>query len=100
MFTVDSQGNLYSTGNDDEDWVHPKLVPECLSSKLKKCFVRKYDGGRDELEFARYIMRNAKVLHTLTITSNSSTIPEEKLEIIKKLSSCQRISVECELFFE
>ncbi|KAL3007542.1 hypothetical protein AAZX31_08G341100 [Glycine max] len=99
ILVIDKENGFTKT-SVDENWVYPRFVPKGLSSKLKRCCVRNYEGQEGELQFARYIMQNARVLGALTICSTTSSNPEAKLQMIKKLSTCPRISVTCELSFE
>ncbi|XP_020225220.1 F-box/FBD/LRR-repeat protein At5g56420 [Cajanus cajan] len=82
----------------EESWVYPQSVPNCLSSQLKRCSLKNYDGRQHEVGFAKYIMQNARVLYDLTIQSRSSDL-EIKFRMIKDLSTCPRISATCEINF-
>ncbi|TKY66133.1 F-box/FBD/LRR-repeat protein [Spatholobus suberectus] len=100
ILVIDKEINCFVRNRVNETLAYPQIVPICLLTQLKRCCIKKYEGGEGELRFARYIMQNARVLRALTICSISSSNPEEKLQMIKKLSSCPRISVTCELYFE
>nr|KYP55998.1 F-box protein At4g10400 family [Cajanus cajan] len=90
---------IYMYYNDwEESWVYPQSVPNCLSSQLKRCSLKNYDGRQHEVGFAKYIMQNARVLYDLTIQSRSSDL-EIKFRMIKDLSTCPRISATCEINF-
>ncbi|XP_045802181.1 F-box/FBD/LRR-repeat protein At5g53840-like [Trifolium pratense] len=74
-----------------ENWVDPTFVPQCLSLQLKTCIMRHFLGQESEIQFTRYILKNARVLQTMKIHCG------EDLEIEKELSLCPRASSTCEL---
>jgi hypothetical protein len=82
---------------DDDIWEDPKIVPECLSSKLKTCLFKNYRGKKCELQFADYVMRSSKVLTNMTIHCVCSTDINAKYQMLQKLSLCLR---GCKLIFE
>lgn len=84
----------------DECWKDPPIVPECLSSQLKTCHIRVYKGTKYDLEFAKYIMENSKVLETMTINSICSLDINAKYQLLMKLSSYTRGSTTCKLLFD
>ncbi|XP_027348301.1 FBD-associated F-box protein At4g10400-like [Abrus precatorius] len=84
----------------DEDWEDPHFVPECISSLLKTCCLRNYKGIKCELQFAKYILQNSKVLRTMTIQSTFEVDMTEKLQMLMKLSVLPRSSATCKLSFE
>ncbi|XP_057436460.1 F-box/FBD/LRR-repeat protein At4g26340-like [Lotus japonicus] len=89
-----------STDFDDVVWISPPVVPECLSSQLRKCSMTNYEGTKSELNFAEYVMQNSRALQTMTISTRcSSELMVDKLELFEKLSSCPRSSRICELSF-
>jgi hypothetical protein len=79
----------YITKDDQE------LVPRCLSSSLTTCTIRDFATTTLEslIMLARFIMKNARVLETMTICSNG----ERFSEIERQLSSCPRASATCQL---
>lgn len=83
--------------DDDDIWEDPKIVPECLSSKLKTCLFKNYRGKKCELQFADYVMRSSKVLTKMTIHCVCSTDINAKYQMLQKLSLCLR---GCKLIFE
>lgn len=97
MFVI---GITTPVDEQDEKWVHPQFVPECLISKLKSFRVSQYEGKECELQFVRFIMQNARVLLKVTIGSGSFSNPPKELQMLKDLSSCPRGSITCELYFE
>jgi hypothetical protein len=84
--------------DDHEDiWEDLKIVPECLSSKLKTCLFKNYKGKKCELQFADYVMHSSKVLTNMTIHCVCSTDLNAKYQMLQKLSLCLR---GCKLIFE
>ncbi|XP_058785270.1 F-box/FBD/LRR-repeat protein At3g52680-like [Vicia villosa] len=83
-------------GIDEKNWKDPPIIPECLSAQLKTCLFRQYRCTKPELQFAKYIMQNSKVLLTMTIQSSSSVNLKTKYQILQKLSECLRV---CKLIF-
>ncbi|XP_058770621.1 F-box/FBD/LRR-repeat protein At3g52680-like [Vicia villosa] len=88
----------------ENNWLEPDVVPECLSSQLRTCLIRNCRGRTCELQFAEYVMRNSKVLRTMTINKlkkiNSSGYIDDliaKYEVLQKLSRCPR---SCDLIFD
>ncbi|KAF1862911.1 hypothetical protein Lal_00009291 [Lupinus albus] len=90
----------YMDENIDVKKWQPELTPECLSTQLNLCSFQNFRGWKCELEFAKYIMKNAKVLQNMRISSHRSSKPQTKLEMVKKLSLCPKSSPTCELSFE
>jgi hypothetical protein len=77
----------------------PPIVPECLSSQLKTCSLIAFKGMKCELQFAEYILKSAKTLHTLKISASPVDL-NTKLQILMKLSLCPRGSTTCKLSFD
>ncbi|XP_058785197.1 F-box/FBD/LRR-repeat protein At3g52680-like [Vicia villosa] len=77
--------------------VDPKMVPECLSSRLKTCLFASWRGKKCELQFAEYIMQNSKVLSSMTIQCSSSLDLNAKYQILQKSSLCPK---DCKLIFD
>ncbi|RHN45087.1 putative FBD domain-containing protein [Medicago truncatula] len=75
------------------------IVPECLSSQLKTCSLKGYRGVNCDFQFAKYILKNAKVLQIMTINASSMDI-NIKHQILIKLSLCQRGSTTCKISFD
>ncbi|TKY66174.1 FBD-associated F-box protein [Spatholobus suberectus] len=83
-----------------KDWPCPQCVPNCISLHLKTCCLIKYTGTQGEFEFAKYIMQNARLLKDMIICSYTGADENKKLEMIKELSFCSRLSSTCNLSFE
>ena len=77
-------------------------VPDYISSQLRTWSFRNYGGLECELQFAKYIMQNSRVLQSMTVIVLGWFIvvgPYEMLDMLKKLSLCPRISPTCKLSF-
>jgi hypothetical protein len=75
------------------------IVPECLSSQLKTCSLIGYKGRNCDFQFAKYILKNAKVLQIMTINASPVDI-NIKHQMIIKLSLCPRGSTTCKISFD
>ncbi|KAK7293113.1 hypothetical protein RJT34_15974 [Clitoria ternatea] len=101
ILTIDKRNiEFFPEGDAGADWLYPQSVPTCISLHIKSCCLKNYKGSKGEFRFARYIMRNARLLRTMTIYSNVYANRREKLKMIKKLSSCTRRSATCKLSFK
>jgi hypothetical protein len=80
--------------------MNPTIVPECLSTQLRTCLLKGYKGTECEIQFAKYIMQNAKVLKTISIKSVSPIDINLKYQVISKLALSARASTTCELIFD
>ncbi|CAJ2669807.1 unnamed protein product [Trifolium pratense] len=83
----------------NEDWVDPPIVPKCLSSELRTCSLIAYEGLKCEFQFAKYILKNAKALHTMKISALEVDL-NIKHQMLMKLSLCPRGSTVCKLSFD
>jgi len=77
-----------------ENWVEPEFVPQCLLSDLKNCTVENFSGRQSDFMLEQFILKNARILQTMTIRSRN-----EFSEMVKKLSICPRASTTCQLNF-
>ncbi|KAJ7950450.1 FBD-associated F-box protein [Quillaja saponaria] len=89
----------YFYSHTTPSWTSPQDVPICLSSHLRRLDFRGFEGKEYELEFARYILKNARVLKTMTICCDRVSKPKAKLHILQKLTALPRGS-ECQILFE
>jgi hypothetical protein len=95
------QDNIVLEETNDECWTNPSTIPECLLSQLKTCHIRDYKGKNYDLEFAKYIIENSKVLDTMTINSTCSLDTEAKpQQLLMKFSSCTIGSPTCKFLFD
>ncbi|XP_058785890.1 FBD-associated F-box protein At3g52670-like [Vicia villosa] len=91
-----------------ENWVDPECVPECLSLSLRSCTLLEFFGRESELLMAKYILKNASLLQTMTITgpqhrdyllSQGPQLHVNSEYIERELSSFPRASATCQLSF-
>ncbi|PWA69440.1 FBD-like protein [Artemisia annua] len=83
------------TNEPDSCWFKPHLV------LLKTLRTMKYENckwRKDDIKFLEYMLRNAEVLKTLTITYKSERM-EEEMRLCAKLLKCPRASRYCEIHF-
>ncbi|XP_045799182.1 FBD-associated F-box protein At4g10400-like [Trifolium pratense] len=83
-----------------DNWTDPTIVPECLSTQLRTCLLKDYRNTECEIQFAKFILQNSKVLNTMSIKSNTSLDLNVKHQMITKLTSSRRASTTCELLFD
>lgn len=91
-----SQGTAVGDGirdNDQENWVDPASVPQCISLHLKTCTLWYFRGQQGEVQLATYILNNARVLQTMKICCRDSLKKE------REVSLCSKASPTCELIF-
>jgi hypothetical protein len=81
----------------DGKWEDPTIIPECLLSHLTTCTLRNYVHKNNELQFAKYIMQNSRVLSTMTIQCAKFLETNTKLQMSRELSLYPRISGTCQL---
>jgi hypothetical protein len=82
----------------DEDWEEPKIILKCLSSHLRICSLRNFRGMKCGLHFAKYIMKNSRVLSVMTIQIPNFTDTNTKHRMVMELSPCPKCST-CKLLF-
>ncbi|RHN45189.1 putative F-box domain, FBD domain, leucine-rich repeat domain, L domain-containing protein [Medicago truncatula] len=89
---------LYGHGIDEDDWKEPEIIPNCLSSQLRTCSLIDYKGMKCELQFAEYVLKNANLLRTMTISASPGDLTL-KHQMLMDLSLCPRGSIACKLSF-
>jgi len=77
----------------------PANTPECLSTQLRTCVLKSFKCTECELQFAKYIMQNSKVLNTMSIKIASSVDINVKYQMSRKSASWTRASWTCKLLF-
>ncbi|CAK8564982.1 unnamed protein product [Lathyrus sativus] len=82
-----------------EYWEHPPIVPKCLSSQLRTCCLTCCKGAELELQFAKYILQNSKVLKTMKIKFSYYADIKAKQQMITELSSLAKGSTKCKVVF-
>jgi hypothetical protein len=76
----------------------PHTVPKCLSSQLTTFNFEGFRWAKSELEVVRYILKNARFLKKLTITSKFPD-SEVKLRLLKELLVFPKCSSKCKIAF-
>lgn len=75
-----------------DPWAEPEFVPQCLPSYLRTCNIKRFNGFHSDLMLAKYILKNANFLQTMTIW----TIRQPS-ETARKLYPCPKASPTCQL---
>ncbi|KAF7825785.1 F-box/FBD/LRR-repeat protein [Senna tora] len=79
----------------------PFVADEFFSPPLlRKCYVGGFEGTENEMQFASFVMKNASILDTITISYYNSSNIDEKFQVLQILSSFPRLSATCQLCFE
>ncbi|PWA50612.1 FBD-like protein [Artemisia annua] len=84
--------------SEESHWIDPKSVPTCMLMNLKTMKFEKCMARKDDIQFLEYMLRNAKVLKTLTIMCESGVM-EEEFRLCAKLLNCSKASKYCEIHF-
>ncbi|KAI7742256.1 hypothetical protein M8C21_033989, partial [Ambrosia artemisiifolia] len=79
-------------------WIEPKLVPACMLTNLTTIKISICEGVEPVIEFLKYMLGNAKILKTVTITWNIYCVEEEK-RLCAELLEFPRASRYCEIRF-
>ncbi|PWA79548.1 F-box domain, Leucine-rich repeat domain, L domain-like protein [Artemisia annua] len=77
--------------SEESHWIDPKSVPTCMLMNLKTMKFEKCMARKDDIQFLEYMLRNAKVLKTLTIMCESGVM-EEEFRLCAKLLNCSKAS--------
>jgi hypothetical protein len=78
----------------ENNWVDPIFVPQCLSLQLRTCKLLNFLGKEGELLFARYILKNARVLQIMQIYCHGD------LKIERELFLCPSASPICDVIIK
>ena len=78
----------------------PLNVPECMSSHLTTCLYKGFMGVENKMELIRQILKAARVLKTMKITSHSDLDQRNKHSVRKKLRKFQRSTRNCQIAFD
>ncbi|KAI7742251.1 hypothetical protein M8C21_033984 [Ambrosia artemisiifolia] len=79
-------------------WVEPKLVPECMLSNLTTIKFLHCDGEECDIQLLEYMLRNAKVLKTVSITWGYMCREAGKqMQLATQLLKIPRASRHCEI---
>lgn len=79
-------------------WKDPQIIPQCLSSRLKTFKFKSFNDFDCEVQFAKYIMQNSKVLQNMTIHTTLDI--DLKHPMLETLSLCPMGSATCNLHFD
>jgi len=74
-------------------WIRPKNVPECLLLHLETFMWEDYEWERDEVEVAKYILKNSNHLKRAIFSSSLSICSEGRLVLINGFKSVVKASV-------
>ncbi|KAK9074360.1 hypothetical protein SSX86_006958 [Deinandra increscens subsp. villosa] len=91
-------GNLDDQPEESLSWIEPKIVPACLITTLKTIKFSKCKGWKCDIEFLEYMLGNAEVLKTVTITWENLSI-EKRDRLRAHLLKVPRASRYCEIIF-
>ncbi|MED6146021.1 hypothetical protein PIB30_030702 [Stylosanthes scabra] len=100
---LDVQGQEESArALDLPDQHFPQPVLGCLSSHLRACNLRNFDGTAVSIQFVKYILLNARVLNKMTILLQSSILPSisKRIKIAEEVAKLRRTSPTCGVWFE
>ncbi|KAI3498095.1 hypothetical protein L1887_33841 [Cichorium endivia] len=79
-------------------WINPQSVPTCMLSKLTTVKITSCKGRECDIRFLEYMLRNAEVLKTLTITCGILRMKDE-MALCARLLKFPRASRYCEIHF-
>ncbi|KAI3498097.1 hypothetical protein L1887_33843 [Cichorium endivia] len=79
-------------------WIEPQRVPTCMLSKLITMKITRCKGRECDIRFLEYMLRNAEVLKTLTITCGILRMKDE-MALCARLLKFPRASRYCEIHF-
>ncbi|XP_076904250.1 FBD-associated F-box protein At4g10400-like [Bidens hawaiensis] len=77
--------------------IAPKLVPVCMQAKLTTIEFFNFKWRKSDIPFLKFLLGNAKVLKTVTIYLEKSSIEETRLD--QELHNLPRASSCCEIHF-
>lgn len=72
-------------------------MPTCFLSHLKTIKIRGFKGKHDEMEVARYVLKNSDVLNEMTIYTGDLRCTKE--ELFEEFCMFQRGSNACKVLF-
>ncbi|KAI5410635.1 F-box/FBD/LRR-repeat protein At5g56420 [Lathyrus oleraceus] len=85
---------------NNQSWKDPPIVPKCLSLHLRTCCLADCKGTESELQFAKYILQNSKILKTMKSKYDCCADIKAKQQMTAELSSFAKDSTMCEVVFE
>ncbi|XP_068309884.1 FBD-associated F-box protein At5g60610-like [Pyrus communis] len=63
----------------EHPWIQPNFVPNCLLSYLKTVSIRKFEGRQADMEVAKFLLKNSKVLNNITIATSDPQCAKKEL---------------------
>ncbi|XP_061993485.1 F-box/FBD/LRR-repeat protein At2g26030-like [Rosa rugosa] len=84
---------------EEQSFTPPEFVPVCLSSHLKKIYMRGFSGRWGELEVLNYLLRYGEVLNDLAISSHPTLGHRKEESLYKEILQFPRASRTCEVKF-
>lgn len=81
---------------EESCWIEPQSVPTCLLSNLRTMKITRCKGRKCDIKFLKYMLGNAEVLKTLTITCENVPLKEEMCAELLKFPRASRY---CEIHF-
>ncbi|KAJ0430587.1 putative F-box domain, FBD domain, leucine-rich repeat domain superfamily [Helianthus annuus] len=84
---------------EEYSWVEPELVPACMLTNLTTIKYSICEWWKRDIPFLKYMMGNAKVLKTITITWENMSNENEKLVCAEAVKLLRRASRYCEIHF-
>ncbi|KAM1416337.1 hypothetical protein ACFX2I_007896 [Malus domestica] len=106
-FVFQNNGNTWYKEEYEGRWNSgynpPDIVPLCLLSHLETISIREFKGQRDEMEVAKYLLKNGEVLSRMTIYTRTSPRTGKFLcsedEMYRKFSTFEKGSKKCQVEF-
>lgn len=83
---------------DKSCWIEPRSVPTCMLTNLKTMELAKCKGKKCDIQFMEFMLGNAEVLKTVTITCKSLRL-EDETRFCAQLLKLPRASRYCEIHF-
>lgn len=84
---INTQDFMCPGASSDHEWSPPESVPKCLLTKIKTVSIRGFKGKLDEMDMAKYLLKNGDILKMMTF--HTKDLLRTKEELYKELSMCQ-----------
>ncbi|XP_076934688.1 FBD-associated F-box protein At4g10400-like [Bidens hawaiensis] len=89
---------IYIEKLEGSRWIAPKLVPACMLAKLTSIKFLNFKWQKCDIPFFKFLLGNVKVLRTVSINLEKSSI-EEEMRLGAQLLNLPRASRCCEIYF-
>ncbi|XP_026382074.1 F-box/LRR-repeat protein At4g14103-like isoform X2 [Papaver somniferum] len=91
----------FNHDNEDDDWILNVVTPGSFPVQLKSVCFKEFIANPKEMKWVQLILKNAKALQTLTISSfqYSDLLNGKTKELMMELTSLPRASTSCTLKF-